>query len=207
MRRISSTVGVGLGHAHARGGLVQAQELGLGGRARCRSRGCAARRARGWRPARPALSREPHRRPARRAPARCTSVKARWWRSRLQRVPARLGGDAHVLEHGGAGQDVGDLVRAGQRLARDPVGRQPGDVLAVEAGCGPPVGRSTPVRQLKNVDLPAPLGPMMARISPRGTATFTLLSAVRPPKRTLRPSVRRMGRGAPAVGGRGRRWR
>ena len=31
----------------------------------------------------------------------------------------------------------------------------------------PAVGRITPVRQLKNVDLPAPLGPMMARISPR----------------------------------------
>ena len=31
----------------------------------------------------------------------------------------------------------------------------------------PEVGRMTPVRQLKNVLLPAPLGPMMARISPR----------------------------------------
>ena len=31
----------------------------------------------------------------------------------------------------------------------------------------PEVGRSTPVRQLKNVLLPAPFGPMMARISPR----------------------------------------
>ena len=31
----------------------------------------------------------------------------------------------------------------------------------------PAVGRSTPVRQLKNVLLPAPFGPMMARISPR----------------------------------------
>ena len=31
----------------------------------------------------------------------------------------------------------------------------------------PEVGRSTPVRQLKKVLLPAPFGPMMARISPR----------------------------------------
>ena len=52
----------------------------------------------------------------------------------------------------------------------------------------PAVGRSTPVRQLKNVLLPAPLGPMMARISPRWTSKLTLLSAVRPPKRMVRPS-------------------
>src|SRR5262245_44840637 len=54
----------------------------------------------------------------------------------------------------------------------------------------PLVGRRTPVRQLKNVLLPAPLGPMIARISPRGTAKLTLFSAVRPPKRTVNPSVR-----------------
>src|SRR5262252_847843 len=54
----------------------------------------------------------------------------------------------------------------------------------------PLVGRRTPVRQLKKVLLPAPLGPMIARISPRGTAKLTLLSAVSPPKRTVSPSVR-----------------
>ena len=59
----------------------------------------------------------------------------------------------------------------------------------------PEVGRSTPVRQLKNVLLPAPFGPMMARISPRCTSKLTLLSAVSPPKRTVRPSVRRIGAG------------
>ena len=48
-------------------------------------------------------------------------------------VAARLGGDAHVLEHGGAGQDVGDLVRARERPCWEiAVRRQPGDVLAVE---------------------------------------------------------------------------
>src|SRR5262245_47632587 len=62
----------------------------------------------------------------------------------------------------------------------------------------PLVGRSTPVRQLKKVDLPAPLGPMMARISPRRTLTETPLSAVRPPKRIERPSVLRItGAGPP----------
>src|SRR5215470_9535652 len=56
----------------------------------------------------------------------------------------------------------------------------------------PLVGRSTPVTQLKNVLLPAPLGPMMARTSPRGTDTLTPLTAVRPPKRMVSASVRRM---------------
>ena len=39
-------------------------------------------------------------------------------------VPARLRGDADVLERGGVGQDVGDLVGAGDALAGDAVGRQ-----------------------------------------------------------------------------------
>src|SRR6185295_6962677 len=64
----------------------------------------------------------------------------------------------------------------------------------------PPVGRSTPVTQLKKVLLPAPLGPMMARISPRGTAMLTLLTAVRPPKRMVSPSVRRITSEAPRSG-------
>ena len=37
----------------------------------------------------------------------------------------------------------------------------------------PEVGRMTPVRQLKKVLLPAPFGPMMARISPRLTSKLT----------------------------------
>src|SRR5215510_2250151 len=53
----------------------------------------------------------------------------------------------------------------------------------------PLVGRITPVRELKNVDLPAPLGPMIPRISPRGTEMLTLLTAARPPNRTVRASV------------------
>src|SRR3990172_5904261 len=56
----------------------------------------------------------------------------------------------------------------------------------------PAVGRSTPVTQLKNVDFPAPFGPMIARTSPRGTATETSLSAVSPPNRTVSRSVRRI---------------
>src|SRR5262245_60535177 len=61
----------------------------------------------------------------------------------------------------------------------------------------PEVGRSTPVRQLKNVLLPAPFGPMIARISPRRISKLTLSSAVSPPKRTVSPSVRNMASGSP----------
>src|SRR5262245_12949113 len=57
----------------------------------------------------------------------------------------------------------------------------------------PEVGRRTPVRQLKNVLLPAPLGPMMARTSPLGTEKSTALRAVSPPKRTVSFSVRSRG--------------
>src|SRR5215510_6720721 len=57
----------------------------------------------------------------------------------------------------------------------------------------PLVGRRTPVRQLKRVDLPAPLGPMIPRISPAGTASDTLLSAASPPKRIVSASVLRIG--------------
>src|SRR5262249_25033912 len=57
----------------------------------------------------------------------------------------------------------------------------------------PSEGFKTPVRQLKSVDLPAPLGPMIPRISPGGTASDTWLRAVNPPNRTVSCSVRRIG--------------
>src|ERR1700689_2278376 len=57
----------------------------------------------------------------------------------------------------------------------------------------PLVGRSTPVRQLKNVLLPAPLGPMMARTSLRASSKLTSDSAAKPPKRTDSCSVLRIG--------------
>src|SRR5438045_303509 len=62
----------------------------------------------------------------------------------------------------------------------------------------PEDGRNTPVRQLKNVLLPAPFGPITARTSPRSTAKLTRLSAVRPPKRTVRSLVASNG---PAASG------
>src|SRR5689334_3941701 len=62
----------------------------------------------------------------------------------------------------------------------------------------PEEGRNTPVRQLKTVLFPAPFGPIIARTSPRSTAKLTRLSAVRPPKRTVRFSVRNNG-AAPGI--------
>src|SRR5262249_17994191 len=46
----------------------------------------------------------------------------------------------------------------------------------------PEVGRRSPVRQLKNVDLPAPLGPMSPSTSPSLTATEALSTALKAPK-------------------------
>src|SRR5205809_3930776 len=45
----------------------------------------------------------------------------------------------------------------------------------------PASARSWPVRMLKNVDLPAPFGPMSARISPRASANETPSTARTPP--------------------------
>jgi hypothetical protein len=47
-------------------------------------------------------------------------------------VAARLSGDADVFERRRVRQDVGDLVRAGDALARDAVRRRPRGVLAIE---------------------------------------------------------------------------
>ena len=113
------------------GRLVEAQAAAARSQARCRSRDCAARRARDWRRVR---------RPCRASPTDSSAAsafsmmsgKARVVRDHVPGVPARLRGDAHVFQRGGVGQDVGDLVGARDALLRDAVGGQPGDVLAVE---------------------------------------------------------------------------
>src|SRR5450756_1431674 len=59
---------------------------------------------------------------------------------------------------------------------------------------------SMPVRQLKSVVLPAPLGPMMAWISPSRTVTFTWSTAAIAPKRLTTPwACNTMGASAPAA--------
>src|SRR5688500_11529039 len=51
----------------------------------------------------------------------------------------------------------------------------------------PALGRSTLVIRLKTVDLPAPLGPITARISPRSTVKSTPSTATSAPKRRTSP--------------------
>src|SRR4029453_17001872 len=50
----------------------------------------------------------------------------------------------------------------------------------------PLVGWKTPVTTLKTVVLPAPLGPISPKISPRSTCSETVSSAVTPPNRIVR---------------------
>src|SRR5271166_6738700 len=47
-------------------------------------------------------------------------------------MAARLGGDSDVLERGGVGEDVGDLVRPGDAFVRDPIRGKPGNLAAIE---------------------------------------------------------------------------
>src|SRR5882762_10330347 len=80
-------------------------------------------------------------------------------------------------------------VRASPSAARASGGRcvtsAPANVTVPEV-----TGRS-PVRQLKKVDLPAPLGPIRPRMSPSSTDTDALSTALKAPKAlvTLRASI------------------
>src|SRR5437764_6811747 len=80
-------------------------------------------------------------------------------------------------------------VRASPSRARSSGGRR---VTSLPAKATVPevTGRS-PVRQLKNVDLPAPLGPIRPRISPSSTDTEASSTALKAPNAlvTLRASI------------------
>lgn len=75
-------------------------------------------------------------------------------------------------------------VRATPRRAtssvRSAVTSRPSSVMV------PDVGRCVPLMRLKNVVLPAPLGPMIALILPGSMVVLTSLTAARPPKRLVR---------------------
>ena len=121
-------------------------------------------------------------------------------------MASRLGGDAHVLEHGGAGKDIGDLgTRATPcretRFGGSPVMSCPSNTMR------PLVGRSTPVRQLKKVDLPGAVGADDgADLAPLHGHGHVVEGgeAAEPHRETLGAEDDR-GRGAPAVAGRGLR--
>ena len=53
----------------------------------------------------------------------------------------------------------------------------------------PSLAGSMPLSRLKNVVLPAPFGPMIVRTPPSGISSETLLTAVKPEKRRVSPSV------------------
>ena len=63
----------------------------------------------------------------------------------------------------------------------------------------PPSAACTPARILISVDLPAPLAPSRACISPRSTVKSTPRSASVPPKRLVRPLTSRTGRSSATV--------
>ena len=74
--------------------------------------------------------------------------------------------------------EPGELVRAHPVAARSPSKR----TLPASA-------RTKPQMTLNSVVFPAPLGPMTPTTSPGATVSETSSSAVRPPKRTVRPST------------------
>ena len=79
----------------------------------------------------------------------------------------------------------------------------------------PAVGRSMPMIAFIAVDLPEPFGPIRPKISPARRSRLRFLTAVRPPKRLVRPRTSRTGAllmasiiGEPHATGplRGNRW-
>src|SRR5215470_9381231 len=70
-------------------------------------------------------------------------------------------------------------VRASPSWARASGGRRVTSVSAKDTE--PAVTGRSPVRQLKNVDLPAPLGPIRPRMSPSSTATEASSTALKAP--------------------------
>src|SRR5215212_4108396 len=80
-------------------------------------------------------------------------------------------------------------VRARPSLARASGGRRVTSAPAKDTA--PEVTGKSPVRQLKKVDLPAPLGPIRPRISPSSTVTDASSTALKAPNAfiTLRASI------------------
>src|SRR5690554_652772 len=66
----------------------------------------------------------------------------------------------------------------------------------------PELGRSKPVSRLKNVVLPAPLGPISAVMAWRGTSRWSTSTAVTPPKLRVTRSATRIGSVLAAPGSR-----
>jgi len=81
-----------------------------------------------------------------------------------------------------------DTPRATTRCGGRPV------MTAPSKRASPPSAGSSPVTTLKSVVLPAPLGPMTDRSSPRPTPNEAPSTAARPPKNFVTPSTSSSGR-------------
>ena len=102
--------------------------------------------------------------------------------------------ERHILEAGEVGIDAGDLERVGDAAPHPAKGGQAGDVLAVESDPAAGWLAMRPEIRLTKVVLPAPFGPMTARISPGSSAKVDIRR--RPSGRRScgeRPSVVRSG--------------
>ena len=88
------------------------------------------------------------------------------------------------------------MPRATIALGRSPTRLWPSKVMR------PLSGRLRPVTALKNVVLPAPLGPISPMMAPRGTTRSTSLSAITPPNFFTTPRTSSSGapsRAPPAI--------
>ena len=195
-----------LRHAHARGGLVEAEQLRLRGQrdADLEVALLAVGQVGGQLPV---LVAEPHRLQHGVGAVEHVGERA-VVAQEAPGVPPRLGGDAHVLEHGRAGQDIGDLVRARHALPGDAIRGQPGDVLPVE--------HDAPARRPEHAGQAVEEGGLAGAVGADDGADLALLhghrhvvergEATEPHRETLGAEDDR-GRGAPAVAGRGLRRR
>ena len=185
MRRTSSiavriSVGVRPGHR-----LVEQQHLGLGGQRPGDLQPLAAGRAEAV-----------GRRVGDEAEADALQHLARLG-ARVARVGmAQEGADHDVVEHRHGLERQRHLEGAGDAEPGARLRRQPRDV-APSKYTVPEVGGRSPVRQLKKVDLPAPLGPIRPSISPSSTATDASSTALKAPNAlvTLRASSSMAARG------------
>ena len=124
--------------------------------------------------------------------ARATVERRRGRRLRAPEVersaPPPLERDAHVLQHrSGAGTPPRSGTSARSPVRAMSAGAGAGDVATVEDGCGRRVGARNCVSRLKQVVLPAPLGPMSAWIVPRRTRRSTPLTATKPRNSLVSP--------------------
>ena len=96
--------------------------------------------------------------------------------------------DHEVVEHGHLRERADNLESAANPAQRDLVRPQPVDGFTGERD-RPESGASAPAIKLKSVVLPAPFGPITAKISPASTEKLTASTAVNPRKRFVTAST------------------